>query len=274
MYLVIEKGDDEKPLLCSLFSEWGYPLVHLGYAFELDSAEFALEALTLAATNYDEASNTLYDEICNQEEEPTKSLIGCLQSLSMDGACKELAWSEGDSYKHSPLQANPTLIKNYVHSVDLSPERYANSLEGDKLAVLLLISSYKPKTCEFDYSFGQCLASRYALRVILPNCLTETKKNVCIEHWMLIVSTFLAQSCPKIDESLVCKFDSPLGSWDEMIALAISGQYSTDALFVKTIRIIHAFNDIHGPLDGFWLQAASRFATQFTKWAGLGKKED
>ena len=63
------------PMLDCLTSGLGHPLIHLGYAFEVDSQQLAAEALGLLATCYDASLATVLAKTTPKSQDPTSDLF-------------------------------------------------------------------------------------------------------------------------------------------------------------------------------------------------------
>ena len=110
------------PLITGSISGLGHPLVHLGYAFEFDNREIAMEALVLAATNY----NFLHQYVDRPEEEsaqPSPSTAAdILEKMRADERLDGLFDSPGTGNIPGLFEKAESVVLEYFHGYDTSGE--------------------------------------------------------------------------------------------------------------------------------------------------------
>ena len=89
------------PMFHCLTAGLGHPLIHLGYAFELNSKEVAMEALGLAATCYDSQLASLLTQPHDKPKEPTSDLFEIFNRVHSDTHLPSFSHPGGDN--HSSL---------------------------------------------------------------------------------------------------------------------------------------------------------------------------
>ena len=264
------------PMLDCLTSGLGHPLIHLGYAFEVDSQQLAAEALGLLATCYDASLATLLAKTTAKSQDPTSDLFD-LFSRVHDDATLPTFQHPGDQNLASILDSSDHMdtITSHLNSWSLS-DLTASFHQLHRLAALLLIStSPRLNSHGYDFFIVHLLTTSYALRAVLPSLPAQHHATV-LRQWLLmalLVST--AQNRPRPDPSYITSIDLKQGrDWDYVRAQALDGPHATDAHFVKACRALMNGEETWGDDNEWWLKAAVRFVDEFERWGGFAEGED
>lgn len=279
---IYERGSkgsvNEWPLFNALVSGLGHPLIHLGYAYELNSREVAMEALGLAATCYDPKLASLLEHTQSSESNSTNDLFEVFNRVHndkrLDGVFDKYG---GDNL--SRLLADETLtsllLEHWSSWKIVDPTK--DFAQSQQLATNLLIAS-GPSVGGHGYDFFlvHLLTTSHAVRILIPFIPFEYHVKL-VREWLLItIAIYIAQLRPAIQQSFVTEFDLQGRDWAFAEHTALEGKKKFDAHFVKAIRAIKEAHKLWGDPKGaenFYLKAAVKLASEFDGWGGFGAED-
>ena len=270
------KDINSVPMLDCLTSGLAHPLIHLGYAFELDSQQLAAEALGLLATCYDASLTSLLAEAPPTSQEPTHDLFDLFSRVHHDENLPVFQ-HPGDQNLAAILRTSDHMNTMISYLNSWSPSDLTNSFHQlHRLAALLLISTSPDLNSHwYDFFLVHLLTSCYALRVVLP-CLPAQHHASILRQWLLMaLLVYTAQNRPRSDPTDITSFKLEQShDWDYVRNQALNGDHATDAHFVKACRALTNGEETWGKDDGWWLKAAVRFVNEFEKWGGFAEGDD
>jgi len=261
--------EGKEPLVNSLVADAAHPLIHLGYAFELDSREIATEALTLAATCYKDLHKLIDGE--HQHRMPSTvqlkfSLPEMISTLHNDHAFDHLLTRPGLDNLDIIMKERGNLVIQYFHRLKVEE---IDDESFDRMAALMLVATHKPNEPQYDFFLCHVLTSHHAMRVLLADAASSIKLDLKRQFWLFMLLAYLTQMRPKVDESLVDETKLDGKGWDFIYEAALKGDHSTDVHDVKALRSLSVCEK-RNPSSTFWLQAAVKFAMQKKQWTGFG----
>ncbi|EGS23613.1 uncharacterized protein CTHT_0003080 [Thermochaetoides thermophila DSM 1495] len=218
------QGDE--PLINSLISGLGHPLIHLGYAYEFDSREVATEALGLAATCYDFLHKYVDDPAYTRKAPfSSRSPLELLDKLAADNrfasfSVKPYSEATFDSFE-SLFGAHEEELLEYWNAWDLP-------------------ASDSDITMQFRESQEAAVAI-HAVRILLPMVPAKFHVSLVRQWWLLALAVYVSVGRPKIDLDLI---PGDLGALRAMREAA------------------NTWGDVHEK----YLAAAIRFADDFKGW--------
>ncbi|KAL2428463.1 hypothetical protein ABEF91_008642 [Exophiala dermatitidis] len=295
---LFERGDPQKtknvePIFNCLTAGLGHPLIHLGYAYELNSREVAMEALGLAATCYDAELARLFES----EPEPGKtgeqpqSVSDLFELFSrvhndtrLDSAFDHFG---GDNLER--LFADSTLtsiLLEHWHSwkIDNATRAFEQS---QALATALLISTSSHPSVGghgYDFFIVHLLTTSHAVRILVS--FLDARSHVpLVREWLLItLAIYIAQLRPVIKREFVTEYELQGRDWENFVVpAAVQGKHKFDAHFVKACRAMKEAEKVWGDSGGdseygygedYWLKAAVRFTAEFDGWGGFGPADE
>ncbi|KAF2968580.1 hypothetical protein GQX73_g4955 [Xylaria multiplex] len=230
----------KEPMVNCLIGGLGHPLIHLGYAFEMDNKEIGMESLGLAATEYN-FFHKFMDDPSYTRPSPLKSLspLELLTQMSNDQRVRELFKEPGFQNLGTLFEDHEDLVMEYWNawSLDNPKKQFQKSQEA---AVSLLVATVPPRN-----TFIQLL------------CCPSSHDKPCL---------YAIFKCPKIDPDYVKPTDVNGKQWDYVENKALTGAYSTDAHFVKAVRAIKEASRTWGDVHEHYLASAVRFVDDFEGW--------
>ncbi|KAG4026601.1 hypothetical protein MFRU_038g00050 [Monilinia fructicola] len=258
------------PLVNGLTSGLGHPLIHLGYAVELNSRELAIEALSLTSTCYNFMHKYLDDPSYTKASTyNTTSPLEILHKIHAD--------SRLDGVLDEPSPANITKLfeehEDFIlehwnaWSINDPQKQFQDSQEA---AVHLLVQTVKPGTHAYDFFVVHVLTTSHAVRILLPFVPAKFQISLIRQWWLLTIAVYCAQMRPKINEDIEQK---PGKGWKYVEDKAINGSWATDPHYVKAIRAIKEIAFTWGDVHERYLSMAVTFADDFKGWTGFGSSE-
>lgn len=248
----------------------GHPLIHLAYAFEMNSREVAMEALGLAATCYNDIHHYLEDPVLTQLEASyhSASLFEIVDKVRNDKQLDNLFVTPGDHNLETLFNTREAVLLNHWNAWKIE-NAIESFRESQELAAALLVATHKDTSEKYDFFLVHILTTSHAVRVLLP--LIPARFQIpLVRQWLLItLAMYIAQLRPVIEMDVVGGYDLKGRGWDWVAGMAVKGRYSTDAHYVKAIRSLRMCAETWGDHDGFFLKAAVKFADEFDGWGGF-----
>ncbi|EFW99439.1 hypothetical protein CMQ_7807 [Grosmannia clavigera kw1407] len=259
------------PLVSNLISGLGHPLIHLAYAFEVDSRIIAIEALAMSSVSYDFLHRYVDEPAYSRSAPP---------SLAVDGASLQalLARVARDSRFDGLTSPNPSaaaLLSAKVVKADAMAEATAEAtaeahagfgellealfatpavedalLEywnawnvggGDltrqfrdlqEVAVALLVATVPPSTHTYNFFLCQVLTTSHAARVLLPHLPARYHATLLRQWWLLTLAVYVSVRRPPIDLENV-PADRDGRGWTHVEEQVLTSRWSTDAHYIK-----------------------------------------
>jgi hypothetical protein len=248
----------------------GLPLIHLAYAFEMDSREIGMEALALAATCHNDIYKSLggpkHSE--NKESYESKSLFAILDLVRKDEDLDGLFPTPGsDNLDTLFVSRNAALLNHWkAWKIENPIEQFRESQE---LAAALLVGTAPDDSPgHYDWFFALNLATSHAVRVVLPFIPPQFQISLLRQWWLICVGIYVAQLRPEIRIDQIRDYDLNGKDWEWVAENAVNGEFSSNVQFVRTTRALKELASTWGDSDSFFLKAAVRFVTEFKHWRG------
>ncbi|KAI2623668.1 hypothetical protein GGS21DRAFT_533667 [Xylaria nigripes] len=255
-----------EPLVNCLIGGLAHPLIHLAYAYEMDNKEIAIEALGLAATQYDFLHKYIDDPSYTRPSSfVSSSLLELLARMANDKgllACFE----EPDFRNLGPLfKDHEGLVMEYWNAWSLDDPR-KQFQELQEAAVSLLVATVPPGTHSYNFFNVHLLTASHAIRILLPMIPSKFHISLVRQWWLFTVAVYAIFKCPKIDPDYIKASDVAGKKWNYVEDKALNGPYSTDVHFVKAVRAIKETARTWGDANEHYLAAAIRFVDDFEGW--------
>ncbi|KAI1496568.1 cell cycle checkpoint protein RAD17 [Biscogniauxia marginata] len=253
----------KEPLVNSLISGLGHPLIHLGYAFEMDNKEVAIEALGMAATQYDFFHKYIDDPSYSKPSSfKSTSPLEILGKMAKDERLKGLFKNPSADNLDLLFEKHEDLVMEYWNAWTFEDpiKQFQDSQEA---AVAVLVATVPPGTHSYNFFIVHLLTTSHAVRILLPVIPSKFHISLVRQWWLLTVAVYAAELCPKIDPDYIKPEDVAGKQWNYVEDKVINGSYATDAHFVKAIRAIKEAARTWGDVHEHYLAAAVRFVDDF-----------
>ena len=215
-----------------------HPLIHLGYAYELQSKTVAIEALALGACFYSPLHKYIDEQ---QYTKPnahrradgiTNELLDLLSKVREDKRFDGLYdHRSGDITK--VLEEREEAFLEYWNAWEIDkPTEQFETLQS--AAVDILMETPPPEHGKFDFFFVHVLTSSHAIRILLPLIPAKFHVNLLRQWWLFALAVYIAQTRPPVgQQDDVQDYDIKGRDWKYVVHTALDGPHSTDAHYVK-----------------------------------------
>ncbi|KAI0459726.1 cell cycle checkpoint protein RAD17 [Xylaria acuta] len=253
----------EEPLVNCLIGGLGHPLIHLGYAYEMDNKEIAMEALGLAATQYNFLHKYIDDPSYTKPSSlKTSNPLELLNKMANDKRVGELFKEPGFDNFGPLFEDNEDLVLEYWNAWPLDDPK-KQFQESQEAAVSLLVATVPPGTHSYNFFVVHLLTTSHAVRILLPFVPAKFHIDLVRQWWLLTIAVYTIFKCPKIDPDYIKPGDVAGKQWNYVEDKALNGAYSTDAHFVKAVRAMKESARTWGDVHEHYLAAAVRFVDDF-----------
>ena len=261
-----------------------HPLIHLGYAYELNSREVAMEALALGASCYDPHLASLLDAnmktnanaTANPLTYSTSNLFEVFARVSADTRLKD-AFTDPGANNLSKLLNTPNLLAILLEhfnawKITNPKEQFEQS---QQLATAVLISTAPSVGGPgYDFFLVHLLTSSHAVRIMIPFLDARYHLPLVREWWLIAVAIYIAQLRPVVKLDYVREVNLEGRNWAWAEKQAIEGKHSVNAHFVKAVRAMKEAAKVWGDKEDFYLKAAVKLVSEFEGWGGFGPEDE
>ncbi|KAI0815559.1 cell cycle checkpoint protein RAD17 [Xylaria sp. FL0064] len=248
----------EEPLVNCLIGGLGHPLIHLGYAYEIDNKEVAMEALGLASTEYSFFHKYLDDPSYTKPSAlKSSNPLELLTKMANDKRVKDLFKEPGFQNLESLFDDHEDLVMEYWNAWSLDDPK-KQFQESQEAAVSLLVATVPPGTHSYNFIVVHLLTTSHAVRILLPMIPPKYHINLVRQWWLLTVAVYAIYKCPNIDPDNLKPNDIAGKQWNYVEDKALNSAYATDAHFVKAIRAMKEAARTWGDVHEHYLGAAVR----------------
>lgn len=264
--------DGGPPLINNVIAGLGHPLIHLGYAYEMDSKEIAIEAMAMTATQYNFMHKYLDDP--NYSRPPAKGAFAStspreiLDRIRKDARFDDLFGGQPGSGNIEKLfEEHQDLVLEYWNAWSLGQDPVQRFRESQEAAAALLVATVPPGTHSYSFLMVHLLTTSHALRILLPLVPTAFHMSLVRQWWLLTLSVYIAELRPTIDEDYVpWPEGSAAKTWAYAEDKALNSRWATDAHFVKAVRALREAANTWGDVHERYLASAVRLVDDFEGW--------
>lgn len=273
------------PLIKSLTGDLNHPLIHLQYAYELQNAELATDALTYCAVHYDPQTEKYLDARASQTPAPARTAGSPLEVFAhIRNDARLDGFPPGPGREHfGPLfeQHASVVLEHWRSWPPLAAGQLttAQFTEAFDACVALLVGTVQDGEA-YDFIMLHALTGCHALRVLLPELPEEHHWTLFNQWWLATITMYITQGRKKIDEELFTRFSLDGKGWSSTIKLATEGPAGFDAHYVKAIRAIKTASELADQTGSsrhpaeWYLKAVTRFAETFRSYGGFGPVDE
>ena len=207
-------------------------MIHLGYAYELESNSVAIEALALGTCFYSSLHKYIDDpSYTKPSPHESTSLLQILHKVREDSRFDGLyEHRDGDISKLFAECERPFLEYWNAWQLQSPKEQFE---ESQRTAVAILVGTEPPGKSQFDFFLVHLLTTSHAVRILLPLIPTKFHMNLVRQWWLFTLAVYIAQMRPEINLDLITKYDVKNRDWKSVDHEALNSIHSLDAHFVK-----------------------------------------
>ena len=199
----------------------------------MDSKDIAMEALGLAATQY----NFLHkytDDPAYTRPSPIApaSPAELLDKLSADKRFDGLFSKPGFENIQPAFNKHEDLILEYWNAWRPEGDPVREFERSQEAAVALLVATVPPGAHSYNFFFVHALTTSHAVRVLLPFIPAPFHVGVVRQWWLLVLAVYIAELRPRIDPDFV---PGDLGGkgWAYVEDKALNSPWAVGAHYVK-----------------------------------------
>ena len=202
---------------------------------------------------------------------PSPSIRSLIDRLASDSRLDNVFHTPGAGNLHAIFNDHEALLMEYWNSWTItSPLKQFE--ESQEIAMQLLTHTIS-QSHSHDFFLCHLLTTSHAVRILLPSIPSKFQMSVVRQWWLLTLAVYIAQLRPKINDAAVAVLlENSEKSWKYVEHKAITGEYRTDAHYVKAIRAMKEAAATWGDSDRKYLSAAVGFADGFHGWSGFGSR--
>jgi hypothetical protein len=213
-----------------------HPLIHLGYAYELNSKTVAIEALAMGSCFYSSLHKYIDDP---RYTKPSPHSATGTQSGLIDILAKVRKDSRFDGlYDHRSgditkvLEEQEEAFLEYWNAWDITnpTEQFRVAQE---LGMGLLVGTPAPAHGKYDFFLVHVLTSSHAIRILLPLIPAKYHMSLLRQWWLFALAVYIAQTRPEIDMDKTIPGENSKKSWKYVVDKALNGPHANDAHYVK-----------------------------------------
>ena len=251
---LLDNQQQQPPLINSVISGLTHPLIHIGYAFELDNLEVATEALTLTAVSYNYLHE--YIDTIKPPRSPSKTAFQIFEDIHSDSNFP-IYETPGVDNLESTIKDHSKIIFHHYNQWLINRDNLDLSIEElFDLTVYIYGATHKPNDVQFDFFLLHLLTSMHAIRIISPHI---TDKQICEgllhQFFFFAIALYVTQLRPKIDRNLIDNYEVN-HDWNYVIDRALNTNLRDDAHAVKVIRAVRDAEQVYGNKTNFYLKTA------------------
>lgn len=258
--------EGEEPLVNSLICGLGHPLIHLGYAFEMQNREIAIESLAITACQYDYLHKYTDDKSYTKPSPySSTSPMWLINKLSEDTRFDGLFTHHGFDNIEALFEKHEDLVMEYWNAWELTnPTKQFE--ESQETAVALLVATVAPGTHSYNFFLVHLLTTSHAVRILLPFVPAKFHLGLVRQWWLLALAVYIAMLRPKVDPDYINPDDNKGRHWNYVEDKALNSVWATDSHYVKAIRAMREAARTWGDVHERYLAAAIRFVDDFNGW--------
>jgi len=258
--------EGEEPLVNGLIGGLGHPLIHLGYAFEMQNREIAIESLALAACQYNSLHKYTDDKSYTKPSPySSTSPMWLINKLSEDTRFDGLFTGHDFENIEALFEKHEDLVMEYWNAWELSdPTKQFE--ESQETAVALLVATVAPGTHSYNFFLVHLLTTSHAVRILLPFVPAKFHLGLVRQWWLLTLAVYIAMLRPKVDPDYINPDDNKGRHWNYVEDKALNSVWATDSHYIKAIRAMREAARTWGDVHERYLAAAIRFVDDFNGW--------
>jgi len=246
-----------EPMINSIVSGVAHPLIHIGYAFELDSRIVASEALTQTAVCYN-----YHHEFVDKLKPPksgSKSALEIFQDLRSDDRLP-LFDAPGVGNLEPSVKKSINFVLSHYDQWQINVNNLEKTIEDlFDLSVYLYGATHKPDQIDFDFFLLHLLTSMHAIRVIYSHLNDrQLAEHILFQFFYFSSMLYICQLRPEVNKKLIYdyKIDDSKQNWDYVIERSVNTILAEDPHLVKVVRALRDAEAVYGFKDGLYLKTA------------------
>ncbi|CAN6654493.1 hypothetical protein TRVA0_027S00980 [Trichomonascus vanleenenianus] len=260
-----------KNLFNSLVGGLAHPVIHLGYAVEIDSPIVAAEALALAAVDGVETDHFVREtrKDIPTNSDPLEILAEIREDKTFDGVADRPVHFRLVKF----LERFPERAKYYIHRLKLEGDLETQLKTMLQATASVFGATHKDGEPDYDFFLLHLLTSTMETAEIMLNLIArELIPESAHEHmlqylWTVCVYVYINQLRPRVDPSRVTSvtIESIPHAWNEAVFIAVGERGHHDEHLVKAIRALLFAESVTKDTTGYYARIAYSFAHRYSQ---------
>jgi hypothetical protein len=234
--------NEKQPLINGILCGLVHPLIHVGYAFELDSRTVGIEALTLAAVCYDEMHELV--EKLPPLQSGSKSALQVFEDICADDRCPSVSGQFFDNMR-SVLTTSTELVLSYYSQWKINRTNLEQAIEElFDLTVYVYGATHAPDQIVFSFVLLHLTTGAHALRVIQPHLKDQQMtKRILSQLFFYAIVMYVASGRPRINKTLIddYKIDETKHNWDYVIQRTFKSEFAEN---IHLVKVVYALREL------------------------------
>lgn len=247
----------KQPMINSLVGGLAHPLIHLGYAFEINSIQVGVEALAMTAVCY----NYLH-EVVDKLQAPSSPSKGAMDIFKAIHSDARLPIYDKPGFSNIELTAQNChdQILFHFNQWRMNRDDPANTIEElFDLTVHVYGGTHKSNQIVFDFFLVHLLTSMHAIRILHSHIdQRDIFEHILFQFFYFAIVMYISQLRPEINEQLVNDYpiDANEKHWSYVIDRTLNTKIVDDAHAVKVVRALRDAEQVYGYKNGLYLKTA------------------
>jgi len=251
-------------LFHSLSCGLAHPLIHLGYAFELEAPTVASEALALACVCW----NKLADVMGSLSvPSGSKTSLELLQYLQQENELP--LFQEPGPNNISKVIENESAMKILMRIYEQWNAKSKSALEIleelHESSTLLFAGSHKKENPQYDFFLLHLVTAANAARILHAILDDNQKASLHCQLFMFSLLVYMAQQRPVIDKNLITTYHGKQNTWAHVVDKAVNTAQAEDSHLVKVLRALRDAASAYGDNESIYINSATKVVDTMEK---------
>ena len=247
----------KQPMINGVIGGLAHPLIHIGYAYELDHELVGVEALGMTAVCY----NYLHEVIdrLQSPKSPSKTALEIFKDIRADDQLPVYD-KPGVDHLEPTVKDHSSRIFSHYNQWKINKDNLPQSIEElFDFSVYIFGATHKPDQIEFDFFLVHLLTSMHAIRIIHSHLNNpELFQGILQQFFYFAIAIYIAQLRPEINEQLTdgYQIDAEKSNWKYIIDRTLNTKLIDEAHAVKVVRALRDAEEIYGKKNGLYMKTA------------------
>ena len=208
----------------------GHPLIHLAYAYELNSREVGIEAIAMTASTYTFLHKYMDKPTYTRPSTyTTTSPLEILHKIHEDKRFDGILSDRGSGNFKQLFNEHEDLILEHWNAWTIKDPKKQFE-ESQEAAIALLVHTVDPGTHAYDFFLLHLLTTSHSIRILLFFIPKKFHVNLLRQWFLLVVASYIAQMRPKINTDVP---EKPTKQWNYVEHKAIDNAWCLDSHYIK-----------------------------------------
>jgi len=212
----------------------GHPLIHLGYAYELNFGTIAIEALGLASCFYSDLHKYIDSPSYTRPSSyKSTSVLEILHKVASDKEFDNFFDHLGADNIEPLLEIHEAAVLDHWNAWQISSDPQTQFKDSQRAAVALVVATHSSERPKYDFFLLHLLTTSHAVRILLPIVPPKFQVPLIRQWWFFTLAAYIAQSRPSINMNIIDDYQLGDKGWKFVRHMALTSEHAHDAHYVK-----------------------------------------